>query len=66
MLEERAEGLIFLHRAGQLGEILEPTGGFGAALGLEDGGIARFIEDDAGEFGVGEVRRRSPPSVSWR
>ena len=48
MLEEAGEVVIFLHRARELGEVLEPAGGLGAALGLERGGVARFLEDDAG------------------
>ena len=42
MLEEGAEGFIFLHRAGELGEVFEAAGGFGAALGLEHRRCSRF------------------------
>jgi hypothetical protein len=35
MLEEIAERLVFLHRAGEFGQVFEPAGAFGAALGLE-------------------------------
>ena len=42
MLEEGAEGFIFLHRARELGEVFEAAGGFGAALGLEHRRCSRF------------------------
>ena len=64
MLEEGAERLIFLHRAGQFGEVFEPARGFGAALGLEHGGVAAFVEHQAGKLGVGQ--RRRPSSASGR
>ena len=54
MLEEGAERLIFLHRAGQLGEVFEPARGLGAFVGLERGGVAGFVEDDSRELGVGD------------
>ena len=44
MFEERAERFIFLHRPGKFGEVLKPARGFGAALGLEHRGVARFLE----------------------
>ena len=62
MLEEGAEAFIFLHRAGELGEVLEPAGGLGAALGLEHGGVAAFVEQDAGELGVRQLARHLPPA----
>ena len=61
MFEEGAERLIFLHRAGELGEILEPAGALGRAVGLEHRGVARFVEDEAGELGMGQlVELRAP------
>ena len=66
MLEEGAERLIFLHRAGQFGEVLEAAGGFGAALGLEHGGVAAFVEHQAGELGVGQLVGHRPPAARCR
>ena len=62
MFEERLERFIFLHRAGQLGEVFEAAGGLGRAVGLEHRGVAEFFEDDARELGVG----RNPPPRLWR
>ena len=52
MLEEGAERLVFLHRAGELGEVFEAAGAFGRAIGLEHRGVAALVEDEAGEIGV--------------
>ncbi len=54
MLEEAGEVVIFLHRAGELGEVFEAAGGFGGAVGLEHGRVAGFFEDDSGKVGVGD------------
>ena len=62
VLEEGAERLVILHRAGELGEVFEAAGAFGRAVGLEHRGVAGFVEDQAGELGVGklvELRRAS-------
>ena len=56
------EGLIFLHRPGQLGEVFEAAGGFGAALGLEHGGVAALIEHDPGELGMRQLARHLTPA----
>ena len=55
VLEEGGEAFIFLHRAGELGEVFEAAGAFRAAVGLEHGGVAAFVEHDAGELGVGKL-----------
>ena len=55
MFEEGAEGLIFLHRARELGEVFEAAGAFGRAVGLEHGGVAALVEQDARELGMGKV-----------
>ena len=62
MLEERAERLIFLHRPRQLGEVFEPAGALGRAVGLEHRGIAGFVEDQAGELGVRQLVELRPPA----
>ena len=55
MLEEGAERLVFLHRAGQLGEVLEAAGAFGRAVGLEHRGVAGFVEHQPGELGMRQL-----------
>ena len=62
MLEEAGEVLIFLHRPGELGEVFEAAGGFGAALGLEHRGVAALVEHDPRELGVGKLGRHLPPA----
>ena len=62
MLEEGAERLIFLHRAGQLGQILQPPRGFGRSLGLERGGVAAFVEHQPRKLGVGQCPGHRPPA----
>ena len=49
MLEERLERFIFLHRARELGEVLEAAGAFGGAVGLKHRGVAAFVEEDAAQ-----------------
>ena len=43
MFQERAQRLIFFHRAGEFGEVLQPSGAFGAAFGLQHRGIAALV-----------------------
>ena len=62
MLEEGAERFIFLHRAGELGEVFEAAGAFGRAVGLEHRGVAALVEHDAGELGMGQLARHLPPA----
>ena len=62
MLEEGAERLVFLHRPGELGEVLEPAGALGRAVGLEHRGVARFVEHEPGELGVGQLVEPGAPA----
>ena len=61
VLEEAGQGLEFAHRAHELLEVLEPALRLGAPVVLPHLGVARFIENDLGELGVGQgVDERSP------
>ena len=60
MLEEGAERLVFLHRAGELGEVLEPAGALGRAVGLEHRGVAAIRRASAGPARDGAARRAAP------
>ena len=51
MLEEAAEAVILLHRAGQLDEVVQPAGALGRSVGLEHGGVAALVEHLTGELG---------------
>ena len=62
VFEERAEDFIFFHRARQLGEVFEPAGAFGRAVGLEHRGVAALVEHDAGQLGMRQFARHLPPA----
>ena len=60
---ERAQPLGALHhRPGELGEILEAARALGGAVGLEHGGVAAFVEQDASKLGMGKGARHLAPS----
>src|SRR3546814_14461578 len=62
MLQEGAERFIFLHGAGELGQVFEAAGAFGGAIGLEHRGVARFVEDEAGELRMGQLVESGAPT----
>src|SRR3546814_2582198 len=56
MFEERLECFILLHQAGDLLQILQSSGGFDRAIGLEHRDIARFLHDEFGQLAGAELR----------
>ena len=49
--------LELLHRAHQLLEIFEPSGGIGGAIPLPHFSVAGFVKHDLGELGMGQASR---------
>src|SRR5438270_9673610 len=62
MFEKGAERLIFLPRSRKLGQVLESTRTFGRAVCLEHGGVAAFVEQDAGELRVRQLTGHLSPA----
>ena len=61
VFEEALQVLEFLHRAHQLLEVLEPSGGVGGTVLLPHLGIAALVEHDFGELGMrGHLALRAP------
>src|SRR3546814_2134559 len=56
MFEERLECFILLHQAGDLLQILQSSGGFDRAIGLEHRDIARFLHDERSEEHTSELQ----------
>ena len=50
VFEERAQRLVFLHRADQFFQVFQPARRFGGAIRLPHCRIAGFVEDFLGEF----------------
>ena len=63
MLQKRAQRFVILHCAGKLVQVLQPPIGFGGALGLQHRGIAAFVEQDAGQLGMGQLARHVAPAA---
>src|SRR3546814_667112 len=56
------EDFIFLHGAGERVQVVEASGAFGGAIGLEHRGVARFVEDEAGELRMGQLVESGAPT----
>ena len=62
MFEEIAERFVFLHRAGEFGQVFDPACRFRRTFGLQHGGVAAFIDYRAQQFGgVGLRLHLTPP-----
>ena len=62
VFEKIAQRLVLFKRAGQLGQVLQPPGAFGAAFGLQRIGIAAFLEHDPRQLGWRQCRRCLAPT----
>ena len=63
MLQEPGEVLEALHRADEFLEIVETAFGFHRFVGLPHLDIARLLQHQRREIGVGQARHRRPPAV---
>ena len=54
MLQEVTQRFVFVHRAGQFGEVFQTARAFGALFGLERGGVGALVEHGPTQFGGAE------------
>ena len=54
VLEEPLQVLELLHRADELLEVFQPSGGVGRAVALPHVGVARLVEHDLDQLGMGQ------------
>ena len=66
VLEEARQVLELLHRADELLQVLQPSGGVGRAVLLPHLGVAGFVEHDLGELGVRQRVLLRAPAVERR